>query len=189
MAFFHLELGWHFYTLWCLVHTSLNTSHNQLTIACPSFFTNSTTISSLPAALPFFSSPLAFLISSHVTTLVSDVEQSSTLAIISSSTVLFTFNTPFKCLFQHANFSSLPLIGCPISSKMVDVGFTLSALMSLNFLKKFSCQFLFRLSSISFITVCSHFCRLSFPTFLTAFLRVRYSICLLAYVLHSCHCL
>ena len=95
----------------------------------------------------------------------------------------------FYTSLVFANFSSLPLIGCPLSSKMVDVGFTLSALMSLNFLKKFSCQFLFKLSSISFITVCSHFLQSSITAFLTAFLRVRYSICLPASVLRSCHCL
>ena len=98
-----------------------------------------------------------------------------------------TLSTPSKCLFQRDNLTSLVWIGCALSSKMVDVGLTLLALRSLNFLKKSPCRWCFRLSFISSITAFNHASQ-SFPTaFLTARRRLRYSCCLSTSVLHSCH--
>lgn len=78
--------------------------------------------------------------------------------------MLCMFNTPSKCFFHCANFSSLVLIGCPFSIKMVDVGLALFALMSYNFLKKSPCRLCFKLSSKSSIILSSSHLSQSFLT-------------------------
>lgn len=105
--------------------------------------------------------------------------------------MLCMFNTPSKCFFHCANFSSLVLIGCPFSFKMVDVGLALFALMSYNFLKKSPCRLCFKLSSKYSIILSSSHLSQSFLTALpTALQRFQCSLGLPASCIHhSCHLL
>ena len=59
-------------------------------------------MSSLPADLPFFNLLATCSTSSLISSTVSNVKRSSSLVIISSATVLCTFHTPLKGLFQNA---------------------------------------------------------------------------------------